>query len=317
MGSWRNKNIDQDVKDEIAVLNKELFKMITTGHAKGVKKLMSDASVKTYGLQVDTLVKSFSALKAKDYRVLDEYYVKNPDEVSNVTLKSNREDNNDYLLNFVAINTKTYVSVLVTTGLPLNCMILAIYGKYGDAWKLNILRAGNYSAMDQTASDHYESALKHYQNNNYIDAVDMIVMASILASPGGDKFEYLNNTQMKELYRSVLKEASSVYHFPFVVNSVKSKPQIFAIGPQFESVREPYGIFPAVKYKTSIPLADTNALKAENKELQKVIGVIFKGIDKNKPGIIYQVYNKFPDDSTAVDRYTIVQKLGYAMTHSY
>jgi hypothetical protein len=316
VGSWHNKTIDGDVRDKIDALNKALFKNLTSANTVAVKKLMSDASLKTSGLSIDTLVKSFTGTKALTYKVLDEFYLKRANEVSNVVLTSNNEDSNDYRLNFVAINKETYVSVLVSTDLPLNFMILAIYGKYGDEWKLNILRAGNYSAIGQTAPDHYLLALKHYQESNYVDALDMIVIASELAYPGGDKFEYINNNDMKDLYMSIIKEAKTVYHFPIIVSDVKSKPQLFSISPQFVSDGEPNGIFPVVKYKTDIKLTDTNALKAENKELQKYIGVVFKGIDKNKPGIIYQMYNRFPVDSTKIDHYTIVQKIGYKITHS-
>ncbi|EHQ30334.1 hypothetical protein [Mucilaginibacter paludis] len=317
VGSWHNKTIDQDVRDEISALNNSLFKSIAKGNAKGVKKLMCDASVKTSGSDIDTILKVFSKYNAQSYRVLDEYYVKNLNEVSNVALASNNDNSNDYRLNFVAINKKTYVSVLVTTGLPVNFMILAIYGKYGDSWKLNILRVGDYSVMDQTAPDHYQSAINHFQSTNYIDAVDMIVVASKLADPGGDKFEYLNDNAMSAFYTDVMKEAKSVYKFPFVVDSIKSKPQIFAIGPQVVREGSPVGIFAVIKYKSHIALADTNAIKSENKALQKIIGTLFKGVDKNKPGIIYQAYNKFPTDSTDADHFTIKQVLGYTLTHSY
>ncbi|RKR83287.1 hypothetical protein BDD43_3491 [Mucilaginibacter gracilis] len=312
VGTWRNKTIDEDVRNEIDVLDKKLFKGIMTQDVKAVKKLMAEGLIKKKGKTVDSVVTEFGALfKAKDYRLLDEFYCKSATENTNHVLQSDKENNNDYKIEFLALNKETYVSVMVSTNLPVNCLILAIYGKYETGWKLNILRIGEYSVMDQTAPEYYDLAVNQFTKGNIVDAVDMIVMAARLAYPAGDYLIYKNDYEMKDTYSVILKDAGAKYKLPYIINEVKTKPAIFAIGPLFISDPANRGIFPLVRYQSSIPISDTIALKAENQNVQKAIGGIFKGIDKNKYGIIYDAYNSIPDSLTPGKYFTILQKLKY------
>jgi hypothetical protein len=311
-GRWKNQNIDKEVRNEIGLLDKKLFKSIMTKNVSGVKQLMSKTLIDISGKKIDTLVNGLGdAFKANDYKLLDEFYTKNTNENTSTTLQSDKGDYNDYKIEYLAINKETYVSVMVSTDLPVNCMVLAIYGKYDNGWKLNILQMGEYSIMDQTAPEYYTSALNQYGKGNVVDAVDMIVMASKIAYPVGKYFSYLNDYEMKDTYSVILKDANTQYHFPLIVGHIKTKPQIFAINPQFVSNAEPKGILPIIQYNSSIPIKDTTALKIENQGIQKVIGDMFIGIDKNKPGIIYQVFNHQPDGKTNTTYYTFVQKLKY------
>lgn len=200
---------------------------------------------------------------------------------------------------------------MVSTGLPVNCMVLAIYGKYDDGWKLNILQMGEYSVMDQTAPEYYNVALNQYAKRNYIDAVDMIMTASQVTHPGGSIFLYLKDYEMKDTYSVILKDANTQYHLPLTLEQVKTKPQIFSISPQFAINMEPQGILPMIKYKSIIPLTDTVALKAENKGVQAAVADIFAGANKNKPGIFYRVYNKMPNEKIEVNYYTFIQRTKY------
>ena len=109
----------------------------------------------------------------------------------------------------------------------------------------------------------------------------------------------------------VLKSANDTYHLPFVIKSIKTKPRIIGISPRFVTDIEPKGIVPLISYATSISFADTVALKAENKAMQLVVPVIFKGAGKNKPCIVYQAFNQIPNAITDVKCYKFIQRLRY------
>ena len=64
-----------------------------------------------------------------------------------------------------------------------------------------------------------------------------------------------------------------------------------------------------INYKSEIKLADTAALRAENNILQKDIGNIFPGIEKNNNYIFYRAYNQVPDGKTLLHHYGFVQKV--------
>lgn len=112
-----------------------------------------------------------------------------------------------------------------------------------------------------------------------------------------------------------MKETNSQYHFPIIVQQIKTKPQIFAINPQLITENSHQGIFPFIKYKSDIPLKDTVALKLENDELQKIVGTIFKGVDQGKDYILYRVFSQLPvfnssyDSNKPVEHYGFIQKL--------
>ncbi len=114
---------------------------------------------------------------------------------------------------------------------------------------------------------------------------------------------------MKTFYLKTIQAASDKYHFPLTIAQIKTKPQVFAIENQLITKDEPQGIFPIIRYKSAISVADTVALKAENKEMQKAIGGVFKGIDQNRPLIIYEAYNQIPNGKTEVKRFGMMQKL--------
>jgi hypothetical protein len=307
-GTWANDRIDQSVKNQIDVLNKKLFESIASKDIPATKLLMAPVLLEKSGKSIDTIVNAFGDnFKGTQYEILDEYYTKNTTTKVTNTLFPVRKTSEDYIIQYLALNEEMYVSVLVSKDLPVNFVMLAIYGKYNDGWKINILQLGQYSILGKTAPEYYNKSLVQYKKGNLIEAVDLIVMAGQIAHPGGTYFKYKNEDDMAAFYTKVLQEANTKYHFPVTLDKVKSKPQIFSINPQLIEKGDNKGIFPIVGYKSAIALNDTVALKAENKAMQQTIGEIFKGID-SEGYIIYQAYNQIPDGKTSVKRYGFIQR---------
>ncbi|NCD70058.1 hypothetical protein [Mucilaginibacter agri] len=309
-GSWKNDRIEPKVREEIAVLDKKLFKAIMTQDVAGVKQLLSPTLLEKSGKKVDTIVNTMGgAFKATDYKLLDEYYTKNTSENISNDIPAGKDGGNDYTIKYLALNKEMYVSLMVSTKLPINCLITAVYGKYNDGWKLNILHIGEYNILGKTGPDYYAEALKAYDDGNVVDAVNMISTTGEIATPGGEYFKYNNEAEMKDFYEKVIKEANKQYHLPMVLSQVKTIPEIFSIRPQMVSDFGKQGVYPMVGYKSGVALTDTVALKAENDAIQKVVGTIFKGIDKNKAYILYRAFDQIPDGQNYVKHYGFIQKL--------
>lgn len=310
-GTWKNDKIDQSVKNEIANLNKKLFNDIASKDADGIKELMAPKLAEISGRSLDTLTSTYAdTFNAARYSVLDEYYTKSTGSNITDTIKSNNGNDKDYTIKYVALNEETYVSVLISKSFPVSVMVLAVYGKYEDGWKLNILHFGEYAVLDKTAPDFYHTALEYDKKGHIIDAANLILTASQLTNPGGTFFKYKSETAINDLYTKVLKEADAKYAFPIDVNKVKTKPQVFAVTPQLIDGGKNKGIFPVIKYRSAIQFSDTTALKAENMAIQQTIGGLFKGVDVDNSEIIYQAFNQIPDGKTPVKRYDFVQKTG-------
>lgn len=305
-----NSQIGSDTRAKIAALNKKLFEGITSNNANAVKALLSPDLLKKSGSQLDIVIDRVSKrYPAKDFEILDEYLGTGLKKKDTDTVSSKHGNDTDYTIGFKAMNDEMYTSVLLTKGLAVNGAILAVYGKYGDDWKINILQMGDYSIVGKNAVDYYKEAQALYTKGNLVDAADMIVIASQLVSPAGNYFSYKNESAIHELFSKIVDEANATFKLPVVVSQVKTKPQIFEMSPQV--VEEPghQGVFPLIKYQSSIKLSDTIALKAENQALQQNIGTLFKGIDQNNQYILYQAYNSMPDGKAEAKHYGFIQKL--------
>ena len=308
-GSWTNDRIDPTVKETVDNLNKKLYTSLRTKDIAGIKQLMSPILLEKTGNNIDTLINSVAGnYSSEGFETVDDFYIKNSTTNINDHLVSIKDTNN-YTIDFTALNKEMFVSLITSKGLPLNCAILAIYGKYGDEWKLNILRFGNYSIFNKTAPDYYNDAKKQYEAGNLVDAVDMITIATQLVKPLDAFLKYNATDEIQDFNTKILKEAMSKFPLPLTIPGVKTKPQIFFISPQYVGSGKITGILPLISYKSQIQLTDTVALKAENDAIQKEAVKIFKGLDQNKKAIIYQAYNQIPDGKTLVHRYGFVEKL--------
>lgn len=133
--------------------------------------------------------------------------------------------------------------------------------------------------------------------------------ASDLAHPALKFLTYKNDDEMKSFYEKVIQEANTTYHFPMTLTQIKTSPQIFAVNPQLITEPGHEGVFPIVKYLSTIQLTDTIALGIENNALQKQISTVFKNIYNENECIIYQAFNQLPDGKNLVKHYGFIQKL--------
>jgi hypothetical protein len=304
-----NGDINSDTKNQITELNKKLFKSIMDKDANSVKLLLSPELLKRSGNRLDTLVNNTGQIyHATEYDVLDEFYTKH--HIGNFidSLNTNKGDSSDYVITYRAMNEEMYTSVIITKNLPVNCLILAVYGKYGNDWKLNVLQIGEYSIFNKTAFDYYKISKELYANGSVLDAANMLVITSQLGNPVGDFFHYKNEDTMRIFFSTVLDDANNKFKFPVTISQLKTMPQIFEVSPQYTGDKANEGIVPLIKYKSSIKLTDTVALKAENKDIQSVIGIVFNGIDKNNKMILYQAYN-LAEEKPNSKHYGFIQKI--------
>ncbi|WP_214070597.1 hypothetical protein [Mucilaginibacter sp. dw_454] len=309
-GTKANDQIDKDIRQQIAEVNKKLFEGITTGNVQAVKDLMSPELLKNAGSQIDTIVTRCSKrYPAKSFELLDEYYTKGMAKKSEDSIKSDKGSVNDYNIGFRVSNDEMYTSLMVTKGLTINGLIFAVYGKYGNDWKVAILQMGDYSIMGKTAEDYYKEAQELHAKGSLVDATNLMIITSQLVSPGGTYFSYRNVSQMKIFFSTTIDVANATYQLPIIVKQVKTEPQIFSISPQVIEEVGHEGIYPVIKYRSTIKLEDTAALKAENDAMQQAIGTIFNGIDQNNQYIMYEAYNQMPDGKSSPRHYGFIQKL--------
>jgi hypothetical protein len=303
-GTFINENIDQNTRTEISTLNTKLFKALNTNNVAEVKAMMSDQLLEKAGGDIEKLVTAVNAsLSAKDYKVLDEYNVKNSSTgISNTVLSGISE--RDYVVHYIALNKEMYVSLLLPNDIKNELLLTVIYGNYDNQWKINILQVGQYSLDKKTAPDFYAMAKKSYDKVNLVDAVNYATLAKQCLKPGANYFQYQKEKDIDAFYEKVLKEVNTKFKLPLTVEGIATKPKVFRIFPQVMSE----GIFPSVCYLSTIDIKDTVALKTENEKVKIEISKLFPGIDKDKKAVLYRAFNELPDGKKEVKSFGFVDK---------
>ena len=302
--TYKDGKIDKALRNKIDQLDDIVIASVLTNNPKKIKSIMSDVLLEKSGEKIDQLIDEMGLyIKTDDYKVLNQFYVRNTTEGSGNAVKCVENTINDYLINYKALNKEMFISVLECEGGLSDFLVTCIYGKYPDGWKINILQFGLYRINNQTAPELYMSAKKLYEKGCLVDAANYMILSSNVATPANKFWQYLNANDMKDFYDKVMSEATAKYSFPIRLDDIETHPEIFNIAPL---VLEE-GYFPLIEYQTEIDLQDTVQTKLENDKIHRQIADILEGIEKENTTIIYRAYNEKPDGSKQVPYYGFVR----------
>jgi len=305
-GTWKDENIDQNLKNEIKTLDKKVLEAITTNNPTLLKSVMSEKLLEKSGNNIEKIIKKVNGIITNtEYDLLNQYYVKNSKTGIGNTVVSGIAGQDDYVIHYEALNEEMFISLIIPENRLDKLLITNIYGKYPDGWKLNILQFGQYIIDGKTATQHYAKAKKYYAKEYLVDAANSMFLSSQVANPANTFWKYQKEDEMKEFYNTMMSEIKSKYTFPLTIDIIKSKPQILNICPQ----RTQEGYFHMVEYLTKINLKDTTLTKLENDKIHRAIGQIFRGIDKDKKYLIYKAFSKMPDGKTQVPTYGFIKEM--------
>lgn len=301
-----DESIKQRLRNEIQALDKKVLEAVTTNNPHLIRTILSDKLLEKDGNNIDLLIKQAgSVIPNADYRILNQFYVKNSTTGIGNTIMSGKKGLNDYMIHYQSINKEIFISVLIPKGGLDEFIITNIYGKYPDGWRLNIIQFGQYKVNGQTAPELYSKAKEKYEKGYLIDAAMNIFLCLQVANPANKFWKYQKGEEMKRMHEKIMTSVKSRYSFPLTLEEIDSKPQIFTINPQ--GMNE--GYFPIIAYLTNIDLEDTIGTKEENEKIHKIIGKTFSGIDKDKKYIFYKAFSQVPDGKTPVPTYGFVKEL--------
>lgn len=301
-----NKGIKKKIRKEIKVLNDQLIKSISDKNINGLKVLLSDDVLKKDGFEIEKTINELNAtLQSNKYKILNEYQVKSSSTGNLNTIDSGDSDINDYLIMYQTLNEEMYVSVLMTEGKIIENLIIVVYGKYNDKWKINILKIGDYKINNKTAPEYYQLAKDCYEKDYLIDAVNYIGIAKYISRPADKFFQFKKEKNINEFYDKVMVEVQSKFKLPMTLENIETKPTLLRISPEITND----GVYPVVYYLSKIKLKNSKELKAENEQIKKEIGRIFTGIDKDKKYVVYKVFNEMPNDEGEVDNLVFIDEL--------
>ncbi|MEQ9286909.1 MAG: hypothetical protein RIG77_08380 [Cyclobacteriaceae bacterium] len=304
--TWQDDNIEPSLKNEIEMLDKKVLEAVTTNNSELLKSIMSDKLLEKSGDNINQLLEQAgNVFTTTDYKILNQFQVKNLTTGIGNTVLSGISGLNDYIIHYQALNEEMFISILIPKSAYEEFIITNIYGKYQDGWKLNILQFGQYKIDGQTAPELYSKANNKFDKGYLVDAANTMFLCSQVANPANKFWQYQKEDEMKALQETIMKSVNVEYSFPLTLEKVDSKPKFLTIYPK--GIQE--GYFPMVEYLTNIDLKDTAATKLENNQIHDLIGQIFNGIDKDKKYIFYKALSEMPDGKIPVPTYGFVKEL--------
>ncbi len=278
------------VNDEINNLNIKLFSAIEEGNLAGFRGLLSDSLAQKFRTKSGKDIwKVFStAAKGRSFDVLNEFYVKSFLPGTKVKLTSGN-DINEFEYTFKAPTRESTVSFIVLRDHEFQFLLTAIYGKYGERWRINGIYMDRYSVFDKTAPDYYEQADDLFRNKYRIDALVAITMCQQCHS-SDSFFHYTHQHEIDSFNKILVADVKQKYQLPRTLKKIKSEPMVLNVKPWlYRGV-----LMPCVTYVTSTKLNDSEALKRENGDVQREVDDLFYGFKHNNPCIYYRAYNEMP-----------------------
>jgi len=305
-GTWKDDKIDSNVKAQIHKLNNQLIDGLVDNNPEKVLSIFSKDLIEQNKYDLDMLMQQVKQSFSKNgFEILNDFYLRNASENSQVSVMTGSSGDHDYVIDFKALRSETYISIgYFDKNLYHTCLTL-IYGKYGKEWKLNIMQVGALRIMNKDAFDWYQSAKINYGKGYLIDAENDMVLANSILKPGHKFWQYQKEKEIQDFEKKVTADIYAKYTFPISIDFVKSKPQIFRI--HLQSLNDEY--FPMILYTTTIDLKDTLNLSKECDEIHSGIGELFNGIDKNKKLILYRAYKSIPTGASPVETYVFSKEI--------
>ncbi len=299
----RNAHIDKNTKEQIKILTDRLFSAITTDDASTTSTILSQRLREDNIEFRKTFALAHASFSAQSYRMLDEYHIKVPSTNNDLSLTSGKSGDDDYSIDY-AFQQETYVALFLPNGLNNDFLITAIYTKNDDQWLLEALEFGQYGLFGKTAPEYYNAATVFYAKGYLVDALSNMELANLCLQPANNLWKYNKETEILEFSDKLKNEMNTKYPFPYSLDNVEGKPQIFRIHAGLLDD----GFYPIVYYLTGISLEDTPALEIEYKNVKTEVNRIFTGINKDKKYIFYRAYNEIPDGERQVEHVGFVDE---------
>lgn len=298
-----NEEINAETRSELQELNKELFHYLHKNDLEGLKAIASD-ELKIKG---ENDLESFSemmskSMKTADLDVINEFHVLSSNDNSSVII-NHELDGENIRISYQALNKESYVSMMISEKNMDRFMLLSVFGRFADGWKLNILQAGQYKQAGKTAPEHYSYAQEMLDKDYLVSAARHAYFMYETMSPGHNMLSYHNEEEMEEFAEKVQAIIERELSLPDTVNEIESQPVIFGIFSEgFDE-----GYFPLVNYKTSLDISDSTALKAENDMLHSMINELYKGIKQENKYTVYRAFEDMPNAHDSVSTYGFVR----------
>ena len=294
-GTWNDDHIDLALRQTINGLNAQVIEGLAADKPDKILAVASEALITAAHNDLTSLTqKTAGMIQPGNFKIRNQFFTKNSTANAVTTVLPGLGEEHDYRIAYVSITKESVVTVGEFNNGWQTLAMLTIYGKYGNEWKLNILRMGVLKMANKDAIDWYHDAQQDYKAGDLVDAGNKLSISAQLAKPEENYWSYVQEPALKTFGETLNAAINKTYSFPIKQAVGAGEVAIFHTVPQV--LRE--GYFPGIQYVTSIPLTDTAALSRECDLLHQNISKIFPLIEARNNTILYRAFSRVPTADT-------------------
>lgn len=287
-----DNEIDSSLRQEINALNTQILGVIQKADFDAffgyfATGLTDEAKLKQQ-LQ-DALPSMTKYISGKTFTTYREYYVKWQGSGSMPAIILPRDDK-DYRVSVNRAGDEMYLFFGTNKDFS-QSLLSMIYVKQSGNWRLVNSNIGSFKVADKNAMQWYQESTAEYDKGYLIPALFRIQLASNCLRPSPFT-KYDSESKITDYAKKLQDEAKTKYTFPIKLSNVKSNPVMYYIEPQFVQ----NDMIPLVRYVTSYPLDNENALKEEANQMSPVVQEMFVGIADGVSNIVFKAFSEPPTD---------------------
>jgi len=285
-GIYKDDLIPSGTRSQLHSFDDELLDALKKNIPEGLEMLMSQEYIDDRAAHMKVCEEISIRMKTGDYSLMREYYINSVADTGKVKIPETKLGINNYDLTFNRGAKEMYVAFFTPKTAPQKWLITAYIYKFDYGWKVNALEIKPYAENGKTAPELMQQAQELTKKSYWLDASNTASYAVKCIRPAGC-WKYENEEAIIHNNTAALMAVSSHCNLPIVVKQIPTQPHIWRVTIE----RTPEGAFPNINYVSNIKLYDTDALKKENDAVQKIIGKLIPGVDKDKKYIYYTVNN--------------------------
>ncbi|MEI8011099.1 MAG: hypothetical protein WCI27_01270 [Candidatus Omnitrophota bacterium] len=291
--SLHNDEINAELKTAIQSLTRKITESIKNNDSSVLLDLFTDEVRNQAGIDVN-LKNAFQQLN----HLFKDATFKTDDEYS-ITVNSwgkfhpviSSETQEPFSLTLDGKGNKVYVSLLSAKNDFKDFMLVLVFINIKDEWRVSSFNFGVYKIAGKSAVNWANEARQLFDQGYFVPAILRLQVLQECLRPA-PFIQYAKEGEILALRNKIQGDIVQKYKFPVRITNVVTVPEIYFVAPQF--VRNE--LWPLVKYKTSLSLSDTVALKKEVDAMTPELELLFPGITKESKGIAYQAFSEAPAD---------------------
>jgi hypothetical protein len=204
----------------------------------------------------------------------DIYYQKGLLKNSNVDVLFEDDEFNSFSLKYISQSKETAVTTALLGDGDIKYYLIMIFGKYNTTWKADYVRLGLYMVEGKDALDWIRTAEDWIEKQDYIMARYSMRMSNMLFKPAPEIWYFADQPAILKNMQKIEKRIDRNFSYYGQIEEIETKPNI----DDFYPILIEKNIYPAIKYKTKLPLNDSILIENECTRLDTLFANYYKNM---------------------------------------